>query len=176
MVPSAYPDADSWGRQVSQLRGVLEGKGRDPESFHFGFWPFVLVYETEDQRERLFRSPIIKWMTAVFGRLLHGDWEKEGIDLIFPADWMYASHLQPHRMTRSEVDGVVDAVTPAMIERSWLIGTPGEVAAQLQPWVEAGATYIAPSDLAPAVLNQEEQQGAMERMVELGAELKRRCA
>jgi phthiodiolone/phenolphthiodiolone dimycocerosates ketoreductase len=172
MVPSAYPDVDSWGRQVEHLRGVLEGKGRDPEAFQFGFWPFVLVYETEDQRDRLFASPIVKWMTAVFGRLLHGEWEKEGIDLIFPADWMYAIKLQPHQMSRAEVDEVVDAVTPAMIEKSWLIGTPSEVAAQLRPWVEAGANYIAPSDLAPAVLEAEEQQGAMARMVELGAELK----
>lgn len=176
MVPSAYPDADSWGRQVDHLRGVLEGKDRDPDDFEFGFWPFVLVYETEDQRERLFASPIVKWMTAVFGRLRHGDWENEGIDLIFPADWMYAVQLQPHRMSRAEVDEVADAVPPAMIEKSWLIGTPSEVAAQLRPWVEAGATYIAPSDLAPAVLEAEEQAGADRRLVELGAELKRLCA
>jgi phthiodiolone/phenolphthiodiolone dimycocerosates ketoreductase len=59
-----------------------------------------------------------------------------------------------------------------MIEKSWLIGTPEEVAAQLQPWVEAGANFIAPSDLAPAVFDPEEQPQVFETMIELCAQLK----
>jgi phthiodiolone/phenolphthiodiolone dimycocerosates ketoreductase len=86
---------------------------------------------------------------------------------------MYAQKLLPHQMSQTEVDDVVAAVTPKMIEKSWLIGTPDEVSAQLVPFVAAGANYIAPSDLAPAVLEVEEQEGAMGRMIELAAALKR---
>ena len=173
MVPSAFSTAASWGEQVDTLRADLERKDRDPDQFTYGFWPFTLVYETEDQRDRLFASPIIRWMTAVFGRLHHGDWKDEGVDLIFPEDWMYAQKLLPHQMSEAEVDEVVAAVTPKMIEKSWLIGTPDEVSAQLVPFVAAGANYIAPSDLAPAVLDIEEQEGALERMIELAGALKR---
>jgi phthiodiolone/phenolphthiodiolone dimycocerosates ketoreductase len=172
MVPSAYDSPEKWGAQVASIREELERKGRDPEDFMFGFWPFVLAYETDDQRQRMFESPIIKWMTAVFGRLHHGDWAKEGIELIFPEDWHYAMKLLPHQMSQAEVDDVVAAVTPEMIEKSWIIGTPAEVAAQLKPWAEAGANYIAPSDLAPAVLELHEQEGAMGRMIELCGHLK----
>ena len=122
--------------------------------------------------ERLMASPIVKWMTAVFGRLHHGAWKDEGIDLIFPEDWHYALRMLPHAMSQAEVDDVVAKVTPAMIEKSWLAGTPEEVADQLRPWVEAGADYIAPSDLAPAVLEAHEQEGALRRMIELCAHLK----
>jgi phthiodiolone/phenolphthiodiolone dimycocerosates ketoreductase len=137
-----------------------------------GFWPFVLCYETDDQRERLLGSPIVKWMSAVFGRLHHGDWAKEGESLIFAEDWHYALRMLPHAMSQAEVDDVVSQVTPTMIEKSYFIGTPQEVAEQLRPWVEAGADYIAPSDMAPAVLELEEQGGAMARMIELCACLK----
>ncbi|MHB8694202.1 MAG: LLM class flavin-dependent oxidoreductase [Solirubrobacteraceae bacterium] len=172
MVPSAFWTAEQWAEQVDVIHTMLERKDRDPSAFTCGFWPFALCYETEDQRERLFASPIIKWMTAVFGRLHHGDWEREGIDRIFPADWHYALRLLPHAMSQAEVDEIVAQVKPEMIEKSWFIGTPAEIAAQLRPWVEAGADYIAPSDLAPAVLELEEQPGAMARMVELCAHLK----
>lgn len=172
MVPSAYDTPEKWGAQVDAVRQDLERKDRDPDDFMYGFWPFVLAYETDDQRVRLLASPIVKWMTAVFGRLRHGDWAKEGIELIFPEDWHYAMKLLPHQMSRAEVDDVVARVTPEMVERSWMIGTPAEVAAQLKPWVEAGANYIAPSDLAPAVLEPEEQEGVMGRMIELCACLK----
>jgi phthiodiolone/phenolphthiodiolone dimycocerosates ketoreductase len=172
MVPSAFWSVDQWGSQVSEVHAQLEAKDRDPASFTCGFWPFVLCYETDDQRERLLRSPIVKWMAAVFGRLHHGDWTQEGESLIFADDWHYALRMLPHAMSQAEVDDVVARVTPTMIEKSYFIGTPKEVAAQLAPWVQAGADYIAPSDMAPAVLELSEQEGATGRMLELCAELK----
>jgi phthiodiolone/phenolphthiodiolone dimycocerosates ketoreductase len=172
MVPSAFKTPDEWALQVDEVHRQLIAKDRDPEAFTCGFWPFVLCYETDDQHERLINSPIVKWMAAVFGRLHHGDWAKEGIELIFPEDWHYALRMLPHAMSQAEVDDVVAQVTPAMIEKSYFIGTPAEVAAQLRPWVEAGADYIAPSDMAPAVLELDEQEGATMRMIELCTELK----
>jgi phthiodiolone/phenolphthiodiolone dimycocerosates ketoreductase len=173
MVPSAFVTPEQWGAQVKEIHTQLERKGRDPKGFTCGFWPFVIVYENDDQRERLITNPLTKWMTAVFGRLHHGAWKDEGEQLIFAEDWHYALRMLPHQMSRAEVDEVVAAVTPTMVEKSWLIGTPEEVAAQLQPWVEAGASYIAPSDLAPAVLDPEEQSQVFQLMIELGAQLKR---
>jgi phthiodiolone/phenolphthiodiolone dimycocerosates ketoreductase len=172
MVPSAFWSADQWGTQVAEVHAQLEAKDRDPAQFTCGFWPFVLCYETDDQRERLMNSPIVKWMAAVFGRLHHGDWTQEGESLIFAEDWHYALRMLPHAMSQAEVDEVVAQVTPTMIEKSYFIGTPREVAAQLAPWVHAGADYIAPSDMAPAVLELDEQEGATGRMLELCAELK----
>jgi phthiodiolone/phenolphthiodiolone dimycocerosates ketoreductase len=53
-----------------------------------------------------------------------------------------------------------------------MIGTPAEVAEQCRPWVEAGANYIAPSDLAPAVFEPEEQEAVLARTIEFCAHLK----
>jgi phthiodiolone/phenolphthiodiolone dimycocerosates ketoreductase len=172
MVPSAFATPELWGEQVHEVRQQLENKNRDPDAFTCGFWPFVLVYENDEQRERLFANPITKWMTAVFGRLHHGAWRAEGVEPIFADDWHYALRMLPHQMSRAEVDDVVARVTPKMIEKSWLIGTPEEVANQLDPWIEAGANFIAPSDLAPAILEPEEQPDVFRRMIELCAHLK----
>jgi len=172
MVPSAFATPEQWRAQVDEIHTQLERKDRDPNDFTCGFWPFVIVYENDDQRERLITSPLTKWMTAVFGRLHHGAWKDEGERLIFAEDWHYALRLLPHQMSQTEVDEVVAAVTPTMVEKSWLIGTPEEVAAQLQPWVEAGATYIAPSEMAPAVFEPEEQPQGFQLMIELSARLK----
>jgi phthiodiolone/phenolphthiodiolone dimycocerosates ketoreductase len=111
-------------------------------------------------------------MTAVFGRLHHGAWKEEGIDLIFPEDWHYALRMLPHAMSQAEVDDIVAQVKPEMIEKSWLIGTPAEIAEQLQPWIDAGADYIAPSDLAPAVVEPEEQPDTVRRMIEICGHVK----
>lgn len=172
MVPGAVSQPERWAERAADLRQDLERKDRDPDRFTFGFWPFVVTYETEDQRDRLMASPIIKWMSAVFGRLHHGDWLTEGVDLIFPEDWMYALTMLPHQMSRAEVDDVVAAVTPKMIEKSWFIGTPVEVAAKLEEWVVPGINYFSPSDLTPAVLEPDEQPGAVNRLIELASHLK----
>jgi phthiodiolone/phenolphthiodiolone dimycocerosates ketoreductase len=172
MTPSAFSTPEAWGAQVETVHEQLEAKNRDPAEFTCGFWPFVLCYETDEQRQRLFDSPIVKWMAAVFGRLHHGDWEQEGEQLIFPPDWHYALRMLPHAMTQAEVDHVVEQVTPTMIEKSYFVGTPAEIAAQLRPWVEAGADFIAPSDLAPAVFKPEEQEAVMGRIIDLCGHLK----
>jgi len=80
--------------------------------------------------------------------------------------------MLPHQMSQAEVDDVVARVTPEMIEKSWLIGTPEEVAAQLRPWVDAGADYIAPSDLAPAIFEPEEQPEVMQTMLDFCSQLR----
>jgi phthiodiolone/phenolphthiodiolone dimycocerosates ketoreductase len=172
MVPSAFWSVDQWGTQVAEIREGLESKDRNPEQFTCGFWPFVLLYDTEEQRERQFDSPIVKWMAAAFGRLHHGQWAAEGEDLIFAEDWHYALRMLPHAMTEAEVNDVVAQVTPTMIEKSYIAGTPAEVAEQMRPWVEAGADYMAFSDMGPAVFAPEEQDGVMRRMLELCGHMK----
>ena len=129
----------------------------------------MLLYRDDEQRERLFANPITTWMTAVFGRLHHGAWKVEGIALIFPEDRHYALRMPPHQMSRAEVDDVVARVTPEMIEKPWLIGTPEEVAAQLQPWVDAGADYLATSDLA--IFEPEEQPAVLQTMLDFCSQL-----
>ncbi|BDB45607.1 MULTISPECIES: LLM class flavin-dependent oxidoreductase [Mycobacterium] len=172
MVPSAFSTPEQWGEQVAQIDAQLERKDRDPEKFTNGFWPFVIAYRSDDERERLLNSPITKWMAAVFGRLHHGAWRDEGEQLIFEENWHYALKMLPHQMSAAEVDEIVASVTPSMIEKSYIIGTPDEVAAELQKYVDAGADYIAPSDLAPAILQAEEQPRALETILQVCACLK----
>ncbi|MCV7032534.1 hypothetical protein [Mycobacterium sherrisii] len=47
------------------------------------------------------------------------------------------------------------------------MGSPAEVADQLRPWITGGTTYIAPSDLASAVFDVDDQEAVLARNVEL---------
>lgn len=69
MVPSAFSPPEQWRVQVAQIDAQLVRKDRDPEKFTNDLWPFVIAYRTDDERERLLRSSITKWIAAVFGRL-----------------------------------------------------------------------------------------------------------
>jgi phthiodiolone/phenolphthiodiolone dimycocerosates ketoreductase len=167
MAPSAFWEPEQWAAQVQEVRTELERKGRDSDAFVNGFWPLVVVYETEEERQQLFDSGIIKWMAAGWGRLHHGDWAKEGIDLVFPEDWHYAMRLLPHSMSRTEIESIISGVTPQMIEKSFFLGTPEEIADQIRPYIEAGADFVSIGDIAGAALGPEAQEPSLRRVFEV---------
>ena len=51
-------------------------------------------------------------------------------------------------MTPEEAQDVISRVTPEMVRKSFLVGTPEEVADQILPYVEAGMNLMAPADLS----------------------------
>jgi hypothetical protein len=54
-----------------------------------------------------------------------------------------------------------------MCRRSWFTGAPKEVAARIQPYVEAGATWVLVGDLMPLLLPMEEAEVAVNRQIEV---------
>jgi phthiodiolone/phenolphthiodiolone dimycocerosates ketoreductase len=172
LVPSAFANPEGWAGQVAQLRQEIERYGRDPERFTFGLWPMVLCWDDDDEAEMILSNPLVKWMAAVFGRLAHGDWKDEGLDLIFAPDFHYAMKLLPHSMSRAEVDDIVSRVPREMVEKSFFHGTPDEVAEQIRPYAEAGANFLAPADNGLGAVPPDGQTRAVARMIEIAAHIK----
>jgi phthiodiolone/phenolphthiodiolone dimycocerosates ketoreductase len=172
LTPSAFVTHEDWAQQVADLGERIERNGRDPGAFTFGLWPMVLCWDDDEEAEQILENPLVKWMAAVFGRLNHSEWQKEGLDLVFPADFHYAVKLLPHSMSRHEVDDIVSRVSRDMVLKSFFSGTPKQVADQIRPFAEAGATLLVPSDCGLGAVPPERQDRAVHRMVEVAAHVK----
>jgi phthiodiolone/phenolphthiodiolone dimycocerosates ketoreductase len=157
---------------VSTMREQLERKGRDPDAFGFGLYATMVLHEDDDVIDAGLDNPLLQWMTATFGRVTMSDWDREGIEPPMPRDWHYSMKNIPLHVSKAEALDICSRVTPAMNRAAWFRGTPKDVAVELAPYIEAGATWISIIDMLPAVLDPAEGEKAMGRSLELAALLK----
>jgi phthiodiolone/phenolphthiodiolone dimycocerosates ketoreductase len=172
MVPFVAYSPERWHEMVTAMKQALEQKGRDPEAFTFGLYAANLIHEDEAVVEHSLENPLVKWCTGVMGRIIMSDWEHEGIEPPLPPNWHYAVKLLPHKITQGEIDAILGNVTPEMSQKSWIMGTPGRVARDLQPYIDAGARWISIIDMLPAVLAPEDAIAAPGRTIEVAGRLK----
>jgi hypothetical protein len=71
---------------------------------------------------------------------------------------------------------MVGRTTREQSEKTWLYGTPDQVAEQLTLFVEAGVTLVCLLDMLPFVLELEDAMGAIARPIEASGLLKKKVA
>ena len=167
IVPCVYDTPEGFAEQVASLKEDLERKGRDPDDFGFGIWFMNAIHEDREVLDRAFDGPIMKWMSATFGRLDQADWQRAGLESIYPEGWHYSVKLRPMEVTPEESEDVVSRTTRAHCEAAFSHGTPAEVAKEVASYVEAGCNYVAICDLMPLVLEPADAQGAIARSIEV---------
>ena len=180
MAPWVAYSPERWSELITQIRESLERKGRDPDDFAYGIYASMLLHDDDEIIRRAQSNPLIQWMTACLGRFKMADWKIEGIEPPLPLDWHYSLKLLAHHIAPDEVAATLSKVTPQMSEAAWFTGSPAAVAADLQGYIDAGATWISMCDILPMVLPVEEAPAAMGRSFELAGRLKayataRRC-
>ena len=77
----------------------------------------------------------MRFLAAVFGRLNQADWDREGIEPVFPRDWHYALKFVPAEFTREQCDDVVARTSREMTVKSFLWGSPKEIAEHIAPFI-----------------------------------------
>ena len=172
-VPSAFASPDRVGTLIEDLRRQLVQKGRDPQDFRIGLWFSVLLHDDQEQLERAFANPLVKFVSGAMGRIETQLWNEEGLGLPFPPGWTYFKDLLPYGMTDAFVDEIVSAVTPAHMERAWLVGSPSAVAQQVQPYLQAGVDWVMAIDYLPVVGSPDDAAAAATRGADLCAEIKK---
>lgn len=173
IVPCVAPTPESWAHTVSTMKAELQRKGRDPEQFEFGIWFMSLVHEDSELLERALDNPLMRWMAGVFGRLDQSAWEAEGIEPPLPRVWHYAVKLLPVTWTDWEIQGLLSRTTHEMAQRSFVYGTPEAVAAQVQQFVDAGATWVSVCDTLPLILDPADAQAGLARNIDICGRLKK---
>jgi len=174
-VPFAFSDAGHWAAEIARVKDGLKKIGRDPEEFEFGVWAMAIMHEDQAEIDRATQHPIIKWLAACVGRMTQSKWRDEGIEPVFPDDWHFSTKMLPSWTSAEEAQSIIDRVSPEMVRKSYFVGTPGDVAAQLQPFVEAGTTWVGITDYMPMTLPLGAGQQAIERSIELLGLVKQRA-
>jgi phthiodiolone/phenolphthiodiolone dimycocerosates ketoreductase len=164
--PPVYAGPDEFAAARKQILEQVEAKGRDPAAFEFAVWFPALIAADRDQLEQHLDNPLIKWLGAVFGRIETTDWAKIGLESPFPPEWRYYSDLLPQATTDEFIAEVLDKVTRDHVLAGWVCGTPAEVAATVQGYIEAGADWVCPMDYLPIVLDPSEAPAAFARSLE----------
>jgi phthiodiolone/phenolphthiodiolone dimycocerosates ketoreductase len=170
--PCVFDTPESFAAMVAKLKQDLERKGRDPDAFGFGLWFMNAIHEDEAIIDRAFDGALMKWMAANFGRLDNSRWAELGIESVFGDDWHYSVKLRPIDVTVEESDDVLARTPRAMVEQSFSHGTPAQVAADVQGYVDAGCTYVSICDVLPICLEPEDAQTAIGRSIEVCARIK----
>jgi len=172
IVPCVAPTPEGWAETVTSLKAELERKDRDPDDFDFGIWFMALVHEDEALLQRALDNPLMRYMAGVFGRLDPNAWDAEGIAPPMPRDWHYAMKLLPVTWTDQEIDDLLARTTHEVSEKSFVYGTPAQVADEVQQYVEAGATWVSVCDILPLILEPADAQNGLARNVEICRRLK----
>ena len=165
-VPWVFRTPEDTEQRISAMKQQLESKGRDPDAFQFGGFILGMCHEDEDLIERSFDNPLIKFWTASMGRLNMQDWVDEGYESPFPLDWHYAMKLLPQIMDPAEIDAALAKVTLPMSRSSWFTGSAEKIFADVQPFIDAGLTWVCPCDCLGVTLPEEDWPAAMQRSLD----------
>jgi phthiodiolone/phenolphthiodiolone dimycocerosates ketoreductase len=174
MAPMIWSSPEEAAEAIAKFKKELEARGRDPEAFQFGIWAAMLLHEDEQILDRALDNPLMRFQTAILGRIIQSDWRKEGIEPPMPPDWHYALKMLPTGISRAEADEWIGRTTREMSEKSWFYGTPASVAAELEAYVDAGVTWINVLDALPMILEPDDAQTAITRSLDVCARLKAR--
>jgi phthiodiolone/phenolphthiodiolone dimycocerosates ketoreductase len=169
-VPGVWGTAEQCAEVVAGIKKTVASFGRDPDTFEIGIQVGVVLHEDPREVEKALEHPLVKFISALFGRISMKDWVKEGFEPPFPEDWHYANNLFPTTITRAECDSAIGRMTPEMVRKANFVGSPAEVAAQLQKYVDAGVSWVVPSDLSSFC--SMDLMGSANRVIELARILK----
>ena len=160
IVPCVAPTPDSWAAdgQHDEGRAGTE-RAAIRSSSNSGSGSCRWCTRIADLLSRALDNPLMRWMAGVFGRLDQSAWDAEGIEPPLPRDWHYAVKLLPVTWTQPEIDGLLSRTTHEMAEKSFVYGTPESVAAQVEQYIDAGATWVSVCDILPLLLDPDRRAG-----------------
>jgi phthiodiolone/phenolphthiodiolone dimycocerosates ketoreductase len=171
-IPQAISKPENYAATVADLRQKVEAHRRDPDQFGFGVWLFSVIHEDPDVVTRVLENPVVKYFAGQFGRLDAEEWRELGHTPVMPDGWHYAMKWVPFSQSAAEVNDVVARTTTQMSRDAYFCGTPAEVAARAQEFVDAGATFVGIADMLPLALGPEHAEASLRRAVTISNTLK----
>jgi phthiodiolone/phenolphthiodiolone dimycocerosates ketoreductase len=141
---------EQFAEHIAHLRIHAENADRDPDALIImaGF-PCVIA-DTDAQVEEAINNPALLWDAAAMQP--NGEcWERAGLNNPLGPNWSYSRDLIPMDWSREDALAIVKRVPPEAVRATRIVGTPEQAAAQIQPWLEAGATHAFLGNYAPLV-------------------------
>lgn len=162
---------------VKEVKQDVEKNGRDPDAYRLGLTPAILCHDDPEVIDRVLRSPIIKLFSCVFGRTEQADWAAEGVKSPWPDNWNYSLHYLPTKWSKDELDAALARTPEAAVPKGWVVGSPKEVAATLQGFIDAGCDCVGIYDFLLAGISDpdelaEDMPKSFERQLEISRLIK----
>jgi phthiodiolone/phenolphthiodiolone dimycocerosates ketoreductase len=172
LAPNVWSTPEEAEIAIRELKQEVERKGRNPAEFSIGLWVTPLIHTDPGALDQALENKVMKWQSAIFGRVNQAAWRKEGIEPAFPDDWHYAMNLLPLEISEPEMEEHLAKVTPELSRKAWIMGSPQQVAAQLSDYVDAGVTWVMIADMMSMVIPPEDPAAALGRTLEVCARIK----
>lgn len=132
------------------VREAAEKAGRDPDKLRFAASVLVVMHDDQETLQRLAGTFNLQWDTIVYGAVRGDEWKQFGHTHPYGDEWAYARHLRPEKMDAAEALAAARSVPPeAVLGMGHFGGSAEEVAAKIQPYVEAGLDHAIVVDYAP---------------------------
>jgi len=134
-----YLPLDDYRRRLQRITQARQAAGRSAMPFTPAMYVKLLLADSHEQAHALMAAPLLRILALTqpaeaFAR--HGATHPLGEKAFGVRDFI------PVRFSRDEVQALVDAVPPAVVEAGVLHGTPEEVAEQVAGYVDAGLRHI----------------------------------
>jgi phthiodiolone/phenolphthiodiolone dimycocerosates ketoreductase len=165
---------EDYREQIVEFDRLAEEAGKDPSAMTKLMLFGAVIGDDDDHVEELLQNPVIRWDAAALVPGGH-TWSQHGVENPLGADFAYTRDLYPMEWSREDALKIVEQVSPDMVRKMKFSGTPTDVARQIQPFIEAGATHVMIGDYG-ALVNSGDMGSAVSgarRLAETFAELRR---
>ena len=159
---------------IKDIREKVEAKGRIPSRSGSPATSRAYSTRTKHWSNRMLDHDFSHYHASIWGRINQRDWEREGLPAPMGADWHYAEELLPVRIDEAEAQDIIGRSTRAHVEKSYLYGSPAKVAEDLQPFIDAGISWVGILDVLPMLLDPEDAARGTERQIEACGHIKAR--
>ena len=146
-IPGVWGTPQACADAVGRIKEMVVKNGRDPDAFEIGVMGGTVLHEDPKEIEKILQHPLVKLISALFGRIAMKEWVAEGHEPPFPVDWHYANDYFPISATRKDMEAANAKMTREMMLKSNFVGSPAEVAAQFQGYIDVGVSWVVPVDL-----------------------------
>lgn len=171
-MPLVWKTPEEAAENVTAIRKMVADKGRDPEKFIIAYNGPVLLHKDPAVIDKALDNALIRWLAAIWGRVDPADWAKEGLESPWPEGWSYYIKMVPLDEKPEFVNLALGKTTRRHAELAFPRGTPAQVAAQIQPFVDAGMQLVQTVDYLPLILPLEDWSKSTDLSIELCAHLK----
>jgi phthiodiolone/phenolphthiodiolone dimycocerosates ketoreductase len=172
VIPNKFPTAEECAERIALIHRMLLDKGRDPHEFKVEMDVMMLAHPDPDVLDRALENPLVKWMTAMAGRVGAANWEKSGLTSPVPDGWTYYGDYVPGQTSALFIQEAIAKVTRAHVEASWIMGTPDQVAQQLSAYAATGVNLLGMINYMPLILDPDGAAQAFAADLETCGQLK----
>jgi len=139
-LPTMALEASRYAECLATIQHSAAAAGRSMDGFVPGLVALVVVGKS---RQEILEKAAASRLGAAGGLLAPAwVWAQAGKQHPLGEEHGGYQEIVPSRVTPEHVDAALESVTPEIMSKVYLAGSPNEVVEQLVPWLDAGARHI----------------------------------